>query len=118
MDSFSESESGIFSIRSKSSMNWNQKLFHLKICDSIKRVMEIREGGLVRKSFKLSVSVQKPAEEEDILLVRPQSSYLKLIDSMAHQEYIILLSPTPAIKILIPLDNIELQKKLISYQKN
>ena len=32
-------------------MDGNKKLFYLESCDSIKRVMEIREGGLVRKNI-------------------------------------------------------------------
>ena len=92
-------------------MDGNQTFFYLNSCDSIDRVMERREVGSVQKYCRLSVSGQKQAEEEDTLLVRPRSSCPKWIDSMAHQEYIMLLSPPPAIKILIPLENIELQKK-------
>ena len=74
--------------------------------------MERRGGGLVRKSGRLSaVSGQKQYSEEDILLP-PPSRCPKWIASMAHQESIILLSPPPAIKILISLKNIELQKQI------
>ena len=47
VDAFSANESGIFSIRSKSSMDGNHKSFYMKSCDRIKRVMDRREGGLV-----------------------------------------------------------------------
>ena len=59
VDAFYANESGIFSIRSKSSMDGNQKFFYLKSCDSINRLMERRECGLVRKSCRLSLSGQK-----------------------------------------------------------
>ena len=95
-------------------MDGNQTFFYLNSCDSIERVMERRECGLVRKSCRLSVYGQKQAEEEGILLVWPRSSCPKWIDSMANQKSIILLSPPPAIKILIPLENIELQKEIKS----
>ena len=93
-------------------MDGNQTFFYLNSCDSIERVMERRECGLVRKSCRLSVSGQKQAEEEDIILVWPRSSYPKWIDSMANQKSIILLSPPPAIKILIPSENIQSQKQI------
>ena len=109
---FLQNEGGIFLIRSKSSMNGNQKLFDLNIFYIIKQVTDRREGGSVLKSCRLSVSGQKQAEEEDIILVWPRSSYPKWIDSMANQKSIILLSPPPAIKILIPLENIQSQKQI------
>ena len=47
VDAFSANKSGIFSIRSKSSMDGNQKFFYLNSFDGIKRVMDRREVGLV-----------------------------------------------------------------------
>ena len=102
-EEFSANESGIFSIRSRSSMGGYQKFFYLKSVDSIKRATE-SEVVPVRKSRRRSLQRSWEKQEEELILPQPQSSCPEWLASMVQQETSILLNPPLAIKIPIPLD--------------
>ena len=108
-ESFSANKSGIFSIRSRSSMGGSQKFFYLKSVDSIKRATE-SEVVPVRKSRRRSLQRSCEKQEEELILPQPQSSCPEWLASMVQQETSILLNPPLAIKIPIPLDNNDLQQ--------